>query len=116
MVDLRGFIFLFKALVDVIHCCLGIIGMVIVILGVVQAIKVAVRGVLNGQLSAQLYKKSRLLLCQHILFGLEFMVASDVVLTVIAYDVHQLYKLALLVLIRTVLSYFLDKELKELEQ
>ena len=107
---------LLSLLVNILHYCFSIIGVTVIVLGVVQAVKVVAGGIFDNQFSAHLYKQSRSILCQHILVGLEFMVASDVVLTVVAQQVQQLYGLALLVLIRTVLSYFLDKELKELEQ
>lgn len=46
--------------------------------------------------------------------GLEFILASDVILTIVLPDYYNLGLLAILVVIRTVLNYFLDKELLQL--
>ena len=100
-------------IVHMIHFCLSTLTITIILRGVFQATMLTIQEIKNDSSLINSFKKARLILCQHILFGLEFMVASDVVLTVIAAQVQQLYILALLVLIRTVLSYFLDKESKE---
>ena len=60
----------------------------------------------------------RLELGQNIIFALEVLVAADVIDTLTksahSYSIDHLYKIALIVMIRTVLAYFLDKELQEL--
>jgi uncharacterized membrane protein len=49
-----------------------------------------------------------------VMLGLEFMVGADIVGSLIEPDYYNLGLLAILVLIRTVLSYFLTKELDAL--
>ena len=49
-----------------------------------------------------------------IVLGLEFILASDVILTIVLPDYYNLGLLAILVMIRTVLNYFIDKELVQL--
>ena len=49
-----------------------------------------------------------------VLLGLEFMVGGDIVGSLVAPDYYNLGLLAVIVLIRTVLSYFLTKELRAL--
>ncbi len=62
----------------------------------------------------------RLDLGQNIIFALEVLVAADVIDTLTksahSYAIEHLYKIALIVMIRTVLAYFLDKELVELTE
>jgi uncharacterized membrane protein len=53
----------------------------------------------------------RLLLGRGVVLGLEFMVAGDLVYTIATPDYYELGLLAILVIIRTVLSYFLTWEL-----
>jgi len=59
--------------------------------------------------------QSRELLRHHfgsyLLFGLEFLVAADIILTVIEPSLEELVILGGMVTIRTVINYFLNKEL-----
>lgn len=56
----------------------------------------------------------RLKFGRSIILGLEFIVASDVIETTTAPDYYSLGILGILVLIRTFLSYFLNREISEL--
>lgn len=56
----------------------------------------------------------RLELGRSIILGLEFFVGGDIIRTVIMPDYYEIGLLAILVLIRTVLSYFLTRELASL--
>ncbi len=49
-----------------------------------------------------------------LVLGLEFILASDIILTIVLPDYYNLGLLAILVVIRTILNYFLDKELMQL--
>ena len=51
-----------------------------------------------------------------IVLGLEFFVGGDIIRTVITPDYYEIGILAILVTIRTVLTYFLNKELESLKQ
>ncbi|MFA5030237.1 MAG: DUF1622 domain-containing protein [Patescibacteria group bacterium] len=55
----------------------------------------------------------RIELGQKIVFGLEFLVAGDILLTLKEPELNELYRLGLLVVIRTLLSYFVGREVKE---
>ena len=50
----------------------------------------------------------------YILMGLEFMIASDIINSVLHPEMDNLYILGLIVLIRTASGYFLGKEISEL--
>ena len=58
---------------------------------------------------------ARTVLATYILTGLEFMIASDIIHTVITRELTDLIFVGLLVLIRTAISFFLGKEVMELE-
>jgi uncharacterized membrane protein len=58
---------------------------------------------------------ARRTLATYILTALEFMIASDIIHSAITRDVNDLYFVALLVIIRTAISYFLMREIKELK-
>lgn len=51
----------------------------------------------------------------YILTGIEFMIASDIIHTVITRELIDLLYVGLLVVIRTAISFFLGKEIAELE-
>ena len=54
----------------------------------------------------------RLRLGSYILIGLEFMIAGDVINTVLKPDRYTLINLGIIVIIRTIISYFLNLEIK----
>ena len=54
----------------------------------------------------------RLLLGTYILFGLEFMIVSDIIHSFLEPELKSLLRLGLLVLIRTMISVFLGKEIE----
>ena len=58
----------------------------------------------------------RVILGYGIIIGLEFILAADVISTVMLPDYYNLGKLGALVLIRTVLNFFLDRELQNLRK
>ena len=54
----------------------------------------------------------RVFLGNYILFGLEFMVVSDIIHSFLQPELNSLLRLGLLVLIRTMISYFLGREIE----
>lgn len=52
----------------------------------------------------------------YLLLGLELLIASDILKTIVEPGVDELMILGGIVLLRTVLSYFLDREIRLLEQ
>ena len=59
------------------------------------------------------YNQIRMNLTSKIVFGLEFLIAADILATIIAPTQEELIMLAVVVVIRTVLGYFLEKEALE---
>ena len=56
----------------------------------------------------------RIQLGSYILTGIEFMIASDIIHTVLTRELTDLVFVAVLVVIRTAISFFLGREIKEL--
>lgn len=52
----------------------------------------------------------------YLLLGLEFLIAADIMITVIEPSYQELVILAGVVVLRVILSVFLNKEIKEIEQ
>ena len=83
--------------------------MLVVVLGVIRAI-VRHAGALLKRSSLS-PASQRLELTQSMVFGLEFLVAADIVKTVVSPTWNDILLLASLIGLRTVLNYFLEREL-----
>ena len=59
--------------------------------------------------------KLRAVFGTYLLLGLEFLIASDILKTVLEPTMNELIILGGIVVVRTILSVFLNKEIKELE-
>jgi uncharacterized membrane protein len=60
--------------------------------------------------------RERIELGRYILAGLELFIVADIIRTALSLDFDDLLFLGLLVVIRSIISYFLDRELKELKK
>ncbi len=58
----------------------------------------------------------RLHIGQSIVLGMEFLVAGDIVKTIVTPDYYDIGMLAILVIIRTLITYFLNQELSHLNK
>lgn len=99
---------------------IDLIGIVIVLYGfVISLIKL-----LRMEAGRWLGRNGGIVECEHvrlelgtyILLGIEFMIASDIINTVISRTIDSLIFVAALVVIRTAISFFLGRELAELER
>ena len=70
---------------------------------------------LTGNYSITDIRKLRAVFGTYLLLGLEFLIASDILKTVLEPTLNELAILGGIVVLRTVLSVFLNKEIKELE-
>ncbi len=95
---------------------LASIGVFIIVLGGMQAAKIFFTKCLFSKKDERERELNdvRRELGLSIVLGLEFILASDVILTIVLPDYYNLGLLAILVVIRTILNYFLDKELMQL--
>ena len=90
------------------------VGVAVITAGGARAIIILVMTLTMKKRARCIYYHARMALCQAIVFGLEFMIAADVVKTMIIPDQKNIILLGGLVIIRTVLSYALSYELVQL--
>lgn len=60
--------------------------------------------------------KIRCLLGAYLVFGLELMIVSDLLHSVLSRNIEDLYFLGAIVVLRTVIAYFLSQEIQELRE
>jgi len=104
------------SIIDWIALGVGIAGVLIVIWGILLAFVEIVRLEFMRTRKAFVCKKREYVrhhLGQYLLLGLEFLIAADIIHTVFKPTVQSLIILGAIVGIRTVISYFLTKELQE---
>ncbi len=106
----------FPVLFDVIRffaLILGTAGAVLIIYGGLLAIfKVLLLEIRKGSYTYNVVRRE---LTDKIVFGLEFLIAADILTTVMAPTKDELINLAVVVVIRTILGYFLAKEAAEFD-
>lgn len=69
----------------------------------------------TGNYSTTNIRQLRAIFGTYLLLGLEFLIASDILKTVLEPTMNELAILGGIVVLRTILSVFLNKEIKELE-
>jgi uncharacterized membrane protein len=90
------------------------IGALVVGLGVLIAVYLFIRALIPPQLES--YNRIRLTLARYLALALEFQLGADILSTAIAPSWDQIGKLGAIAVIRTVLNYFLTREMQEERQ
>ena len=90
---------------------IGALGVLVIVLGAIRSLYQLFMFIIHKQFDTNYI---RLKFGDSVILGLEFMVGADIVGSLIEPDYYNLGLLAIIVLIRTVLSYFLSLELKAL--
>lgn len=85
-------------------------GVIVVIFGVIQAVTAVILVELKGKQKFRGYEHAKRIFSQKMIFGLDFFVAADIFKLVVTPSIGELYILGATVAIRSVLSYFLSKE------
>jgi uncharacterized membrane protein len=106
---------LLNRIVEIIYLSISVLGTVVVIWGVAEAIR--------SFILSKFYSDSKKHICDdnvirqrlgaHLLLGLEIFIAADIISSVVSPNWQKIGMLAAIVGIRTVLSYFLSKEMKQ---
>ncbi len=91
--------------------CIAFIGVIVISAGAIRAIYQMLMFVIHNKFSTNYI---RLEFGNSVILGLEFMVGGDIIGSLVKPDYYNLGLLAIIVLIRTVLSYFLNIELAAL--
>ena len=101
---------------DIIHIfalAFGVIGAVVIIYGGIRAvIELLQTGLPRRSTGRDQIKRE---FTGNIIFGLEFFIAGDVLTTVLDPSLEDLTLLGAVVIIRVILGYFLEKEVKEFD-
>jgi len=99
-----------------IYTGIGITGMAIIVWGVVLTVGRVLRleySQIKGRVICREREALRHQLGSYLLLGLEFLIAADIIRTITDPTLEEMAILGGIVAIRTVLSYFLDKEMAE---
>lgn len=109
--------FLLKILVTIQHL-VSFLGVLIILSGIILAIFQYISQYIKGQIISENdgLNTIRLNLGRTLILGLEFIVAADLIGTTTAPDYYTVGILAIIVIIRTVLSFTLNKELMSLSK
>lgn len=103
-------------ILKMLHGVFVAIAVFIVTMGVAVSVWNLIKIIVYPSQAQVLYSKARWALCQYIVFGLEFMIAGDVVHTLLMPDYQTTIILGAMVLIRTILSYFINLEMALMEK
>ena len=87
------------------------IGVIVITIGAIRSVYQLVNLIVHKKFSANTI---RLQFGNSVILGLEFMVGADIVGSLVQPDYYNLGLLSILVVIRTILSYFLNIELASL--
>ncbi len=109
------------AAISWVRLCIEILGALVVVVGVIVAIIHAIHvsreavAVDEAQPSHD-FRHVRLVLSQYLAMALEFQLAADILATTIAPSWAEIGKLAAIATIRTALNYFLEREMRTMEE
>jgi uncharacterized membrane protein len=98
---------------------IGLLGVLVIVFGVLAGLRRFVRSEIKAARGADVESDRRTLrrvLGYYLLLGLEFLIAADIIDTLMKPTVQDLIVLGAIVAIRTVISYSLNSELSHEEQ
>ena len=105
----------FHNIISAISFTLNIIGVLITIWGIITSLFEFLKKEILGRFETiQLNESIRIKLGSYLVLALEFFIAGDIVKTIITPTWQSLGILGAIVVIRTILSYFLTKDLKKI--
>lgn len=96
---------------------IGVVGIFIVLWGVIVGLVEFVGAqiaYLGKQRKSLPLERIRIDLGRYLLLGLEFLIAADIIRTIVKPSLEEVAVLVAIVAIRTVISYFLNKEIERL--
>jgi len=101
-----------EQIVGILTLILDGIGIVIIFAGVIIAI-IRILKIESGKVKKKFlqYENVKRIFVQKMIFGLDFFIAGDILRTVLTPEWQELIRLGIIVIIRTVLSYFLGREI-----
>lgn len=103
---------IFRELSDHVALALEALSVLMIVIGAIEAVWQLLRAIVRRQASHGVRRAAWLSLARWLLLGLEFMLAADIVRSVIAPSWDDIGRLASIALIRTFLNYFLERDLE----
>ncbi len=104
-----------EQILDMVTLAIGsLAGLIIVygvLLGVVELLRAEFRSLRGKREPAVFFEQIRYDIGFHLLLGLEFLIAADIIRTILRPTLEELGILGAIVAIRTAISYFLGKEI-----
>ena len=103
-----------KSIFEYLYITIGSIGVAIIVWGVVLTVYRLLKLEFSRMKHKSIYREResvRHLFATYLLLALEFLIAADIIATVIHPSFEEIAILASIVAIRTVVSYFLEKEI-----
>ncbi len=102
-------------IINITSTTLNIIGALITIWGIIVSLfEFLKKEILKRKEAIQLNEAIRIKLGSYLVLALEFFIASDIIKTIITPTWESLGILGAIVIIRTILSYFLTKDIKKI--
>ncbi len=101
---------------DVVTTCLNLISIIILVWGVILSVKDFLLAHIRSRDRAERLGKlqdTKNSLGGYILLSLEILIVADIIDTIVKPTLEDIVRLAAIVAIRTVISYFLNKEIRE---
>lgn len=101
---------------EILYIAIGSIGVAIIVWGVILTIIRLLKLEFNRLKQKSIYREResvRHQFASYLLLALEFLIAADIIATVIHPTFQEIAILASIVAIRTVISYFLEKEIEK---
>lgn len=109
-----------KQTLEYVGLAIDVLGLAVILIGFVKALWAFARNELSRRTSEMAFwTRIRQLRCglgTYLLLGLEFMIASDIIHSFLDPALESLMELGGIVLVRTVIAYFLGKEISELHE
>jgi uncharacterized membrane protein len=100
--------------VNILKLIIEVIGAIFVGIGCLLALIQYIKGQVNPK--EKNFTRTRLILARYLALALEFQLGADILATAIAPSWDTIGKLAAIAVIRTVLNYFLSKEMEKEEE
>ena len=104
---------LIKSIIEYISQGIALVSIAIIVYGTILAVISFIRSIVKKDPAG--IRKIRASLGGYILLGLELLIAADIIKTIMEPTYQELIILAGIVILRTVLSIFLNKEMKDIE-
>ena len=105
-----------KTVFEYLYFTIGSVGVAIIVWGVILSVYKLLKLEFSRLKHKSIYREResvRHQFASYLLFALEFLIAADIIATVIHPKFEEIAILASIVVIRTVVSYFLEKEIEK---